>query len=212
MRGARPRAGRTADTARREAGFTIVEILVVMAVGVIVIIGPLYFMIVSLRQQNVASSRTSAARGAETGLEQLTRDLRQAMSQDASGNALHVTVSSTSTTTSIAFDIPTPGSDTSPQAVTWTCPSTGAASAGSCTRSLGSGSAKAEITGVNSAAVSPTSSAGAAMSLPATDPAYINVSLSVAATSQLDAGRTHTAAGISQPVVVQTGIDLRNFA
>jgi hypothetical protein len=182
-----------------------------MTLSLVVIAGPLYFIVVSIRQQNAASSRTAAAHQAETGLEQLARDLRQAMSQDASGNPLHVTVSQTATTTSISFDIPTPGSVTTPRAITWTCPSSGASAPGSCTRALGSGSST-EIAGVNSITFSPTSSTGGALALPATDPAYIGIAVSVQVTSQLDTGRTHATSGISNPVLIQTGVDLRNFA
>jgi Tfp pilus assembly protein PilW len=196
-----------------ERGVTLVELLWYVVLSLFVIVGPLYFIVVSVRQQNVVSSRTTAARQAEAGLEQLVRDLRQAMTQDASGNALHVTVSNpTSTTTSIAFDIPTPGSATTPQSLTWTCPSSGATSAGTCTRTLGTGSAESEVIGVQFATFSPKSSSGTSMTLPATDPAYVDVALSVQATSQLDTGQSHTATGVSNPVTVQTGIDLRNFA
>ena len=40
----------------------------------------------------------------------------------------------------------------------------------------------------------------------------INVTLTLQGTSQLDTGGTHTATGINNPIKVQTGIDLRNFA
>jgi hypothetical protein len=133
------------------------------------------------------------------------------MSQDASGNALHVTVTQAATTTTVSFDIPTPGNVTNPQAISWTCPSTGASAAGSCTRTLGS-SSSTPINGVKSIVFSPTSSTGGALSLPATDPAYIGIALSVQVTSQLDAAQTHATPGVSNPILVQTGVDLRNFA
>ncbi len=196
---------------RSDRGYTLIELLIAMALSLVVIVGPLYFIVVSIRQQNVSSSRTAAAHRAETGLEQLARDLRQAMSQDASGNALHLTVTQAATTTTVSFDIPTPGNVTTPRAISWTCPSTGASAVGSCTRTLGSASST-PINGVISLAFSPTSSTGSALSLPATDPAYIGIALSVQATSQLDSTQTHTTPGISNPILVQTGVDLRNFA
>jgi Tfp pilus assembly protein PilW len=195
-----------------QRGVTLVELLFYIGLSLVVIVAPLYFVITSINQQNNVSSRTSAARQAEAGLEQMTRDLRQAMSQDGSGNALSVTVSNpTSATTAISFDIPTPGNVTSPQAVTWTCPSTGASSVGTCTRKVGSGASEAEITGVSSVTFAPISSSGASMTLPATNPAYVNVTLLAQATSQLDTTKTHSASGIANPIKVQTGVDLRNF-
>jgi prepilin-type N-terminal cleavage/methylation domain-containing protein len=196
---------------RCERGFTLIELLGAMALSLVVVVAPLYFIVVSIRQQNVSSSRTAAAHRAETGLEQLARDLRQAMSQDASGNALHVMVTQTTTTATVSFDIPTPGNVTTPQAISWTCPSTGASTAGSCTRMLGS-APSTPISGVKSIVFSPTSSTGGALSLPATDPAYLGIALSVQVTSQLDAAQTHTTPGVSNPILVQTGVDLRNFA
>jgi Tfp pilus assembly protein PilW len=196
-----------------ERGVTLIELLWYIVLGLIVIVGPLYFIVTSLTEQNATASRTSVARQAETGLEQLVRDLRQAMPQDASGNALTVSVTNpTSSTTAISFSIPTPGSTSTPQAITWTCPSSGASTAGSCTRQLGSGPAAVQIKGVTSATFAPTNSSGTAMTLPATDPAYINVTLNLPGTSELDTGGTHTATGINSPIKVQTGIDLRNFA
>jgi prepilin-type N-terminal cleavage/methylation domain-containing protein len=205
--GAQPRAG-------GEAGFTLIELLVAMAAALIVVIGPTLFIVTSIHQQNSISSRAVAARQAETGLERMVRDLREAMTQDASGNALSVTVSNpTTTTTAISFNIPTPGSATTPQPLVWTCPSSGATSAASCTRKLGStGSAKPVITGVNSATFSAVSSSGGSLTLPATNPGYVNISLSVRATSQLDTTQTHAATGDANPILVQTGVDLRNLS
>jgi type II secretory pathway pseudopilin PulG len=76
---------------------TLVELLVGSLVALLVGGAAMAFMIVSINQENGASSRTVAARVAETTLEQLARDLRQAMTQDASGNALHVSVQTDST-------------------------------------------------------------------------------------------------------------------
>jgi Tfp pilus assembly protein PilW len=205
-----PRARKAAAS---ERGVTLIELLWYIVLGLIVIVGPLYFIVTSLRQQNATASRTSVARQAETGLEQLVRDLRQAMPQDASGNALTVSVTNpTSATTAISFSIPTPGNVSTPQAITWTCPSSGASTAGTCTRQLGSGPAATQITAVSSASFAPTDSSGSSMTLPATNPAYINVTLTLQGTSQLDTGGSHTATGVTNPIKVQTGIDLRNFA
>lgn len=204
--------GRIAARLRCERGLTLIELLVAMMLALVVVVGPLLFIVTSIRQQNVVASRTAAARHAETGLEQLVRDLRQAMPQDASGNPLHVTVSNpTGTTTAISFDIPTAGSDTTPRTLVWTCPSAGASTWGTCTRTL-AGSAQTVIAGVNSAVFAATGSGGTLLTLPATDPAYIGVTLSLQVISQLDRGQSHTAPLTSNAIKVQTGVDLRNFA
>jgi hypothetical protein len=65
---------------------------------------------------------------------------------------------------------------------------------------------------VNSITFSPTSSTGGALALPASDPAYIGIAVSVQVTSQLDALRTHATSGVTNPILIQTGVDLRNFA
>jgi hypothetical protein len=46
------------------------------------------------------------------------------------------------------------------------------------------------------------------MTLPATNPSYLNVALSLRVTSQAD--RTAVPQGAQNPVLVQGGIDLRN--
>ena len=182
-----------------------------MVLGLVVVVGPLLFLVTSTRQQNQSSSRASASRQAEAGLELLARDLREAMSQDAAGNTYTVTVSNpTASTTAVSFTVPTPGS-TLTRTVTWTCPSTGAGSLGSCTRAVGASTAT-KIVGVNSVTFSPMSSSGALLALPATNPSYIGIAASVQVTSQLDVGQTHVAQGFSasNPILLQTGVDLRN--
>ena len=182
--------------------------------GLALVIGAaaMTFMIVSIDQENAVSSRTVAARNAETALEQLTRDLRQAMTQNASGGALHVSVTTSGTTTTISFSIPTPGNDTTPESVTWSCQGS-ATTPGQCTRTLGS-AATTEIVGYES--LSFTNAAGTALVPPVTDPAYLGMTLGVQDTSQLDktqfTGTPHVVRGTTNPIVVQLGVDLRNEA
>ncbi len=198
-----------APTAAVQDGFTLIEILIAMVLALVVVVAPLLFLVTSTNQQNQTASRASASRQAESGLELMARDLREAISQDAAGNTYTVTVSNpTTSTTAVSFTIPTPGSSTT-QTVTWTCPSTGASAVGTCTRTVG-GSAASKIIGVNSVTFSPLSSSGAALAFPATNPSYLGIALSVQAISQLDNGQTHVARGASSPILVQTGIDLRN--
>ena len=204
---------------RDEDGFTLVEVLVASVLALVVVVAPLAFLITSIKTQNAISSRAFAARQGQNGLEQLTRDLREAISTDTTGASYSVTVSNpTSSTTSISFEIPGAATGATgaygivpdaSEAVTWTCPSAGATTAGSCTRTIGS-SARVEIAGVNSATFTPTGSTGVTMTLPATNPSYINVALSLQVTSQLDRSGTHVAQGVQNPVFVQGGIDLRN--
>jgi Tfp pilus assembly protein PilW len=195
-----------------ERGFTVIEILLYAALSLVVIVGPLLYLLTTIRQQNSVSSRAYTARQAEFGLEQMVRDLREAMASDSTGASLNLTVSNpTTSTTAVSFYIPTPGSDTTAQQITWTCPSTGATSAGNCTRTVGS-SSRIEIVGVKSATFAPTSASGASMTLTATNPAYLGITLNVQITSQLDSSQSRAVSGVSNPVVVQTGVDLRNFA
>jgi len=198
---------------RDQRGVTLIELLWYSVLSLVVIVGPLYFVITSINQQNTSSSRAIAARQAEFGLQQMVRDLREAMSTDSSGATLNVTASHpTSTTTAISFYIPTVGNASTSQPITWTCPSSGATSVGNCTRQLGSGAgadSRTEIVGVNSLTL--VDSSGASLSLPATNPPYIGIKLSVQNTSQLDASQSKQITGASNPILIQTGVDLRNL-
>ena len=137
---------------RDETGVTLIEMLIAVSLSLVVATAAMAFMIVSIDQQNYSSSRAITAREAEAGLQQLVRDLRQAMPQNSSGSALHVTLSSAS---AVSFNIPTPNNDTTPQLVTWTCPSAPSTPAGTCTRQVGAGTPKKVITGVESITFAP---------------------------------------------------------
>jgi type II secretory pathway pseudopilin PulG len=197
----------------------MIELLVAMAIALLVGGAGLTFMVVTFDQQNAISSRTAASRQAEQGLQQLVRDLREAM---PSPNSVSVTTNTGSQTTSITFDIPTPGNDTVGQQVSWTCPSTAAPAAiiGTCSRSVnGSSTPKPEILGVQSMALS-LSPTGSPAVTAATNPSYLDVTLDVQVTSHADSQVTPTkilrgpnaTAPSTSAIVVQTGIDLRNFA
>jgi len=192
-----------------EAGFTLIELLVATSLSLIVVIGSLTFIVVEIDQQNGTSSRSAAALQGEAGLQRLVRDLRGAMEQTTSGTPLTAVASTTATTAQLVFSIPTSGATTTPQTVTWVC-----TVGGSCTRQLGNGTAVTEIRGVTAVTLAPFDSSGAALALPATNPAFINVSVSLQVTSQLQrqGQATQAVRGESNPIVVQTGIDLRNFA
>jgi Tfp pilus assembly protein PilW len=195
---------RITGAGHREDGFTLIEVLFVAVLAAAVIAAPLDFIVQSLKQQNVSSSRAYAERQGQSGLQVLVRDLRQAVYQNATSTPSTVTLSSTSTTQTINFSLPTVGNDTTPQAVSWTCTN----NAG-CTRTVGAGRPFTEITGVSSASFTGYASTGAVQS---TNPASVAVTLNLNDISQLDSGGTHTVTGVSNPIVLQTTIDLRNFA
>jgi prepilin-type N-terminal cleavage/methylation domain-containing protein len=216
------RAGRIGSAAADESGFTLIELLVAMAIGLVVGAAALTFMIVTFEEQNTISSRTVATNQAEQGLEQLVRDLRDAMTS--------VSISSGASTTSISFQIPTPGNDSTGEPVTWTCPSTAnsATYIGICTRALtqsGGTTTRNAIVGVQSMSFSPLSSSNTSMSLPvasSTTVASVGMTLTVQITSyELTANGTTTTilpgAGSgpgtpsTPPIVLQATADLRNF-
>ncbi len=180
-----------------------------------ILIAAVTFIISGFHQQNTIVSRTAASRNAEAGLEQLVRDLREALTS--------VTASSTSTTTTLSFYLPTPGNDTSGQAVTWTCidNNTSTDTVGTCTRAL-NGLTKTEIIGLQSMTLSPSSSSGTSLSLPlssATNVAYMGLTLQVQVLSQvstktlkLSGKNTSDVPSATNPITLQAGADLRNFS
>lgn len=189
-----------------EAGYTLIEMLVASSLALVVVGGSLTFLVVSTNQQNVVSSRSVAARQGQVGLQRLVRDLRGAMQQTVTGTPLTAVASTTATTAKLVFSIPSAASNTTPQTVTWLC-TVGA----TCTRQVAGGSVIPEITGVTAVMLEPVDSSGAALALPATNPAYVGITLNLRVTSQLG-GQTQAAPGASNAIVVQTGVDLRNFA
>jgi prepilin-type N-terminal cleavage/methylation domain-containing protein len=205
----------------QQHGFTLIELLVAMIIALVVVGAAMSFIIVSIDQENAISSRTIAARNAETALGQLARDLRQAMTQDATGTVKHVSITTTATTpptTTISFSVPVPGTpapgnNTTSQSVTWTCQGS-TTTPGTCKRQVGSGGNQIEIVGYESASF--TDASGNTLTPTITDPAYLGVQLSLQVTSQLDrtqyTATPHALRGSTNPIVVQTGIDLRNVA
>jgi prepilin-type N-terminal cleavage/methylation domain-containing protein len=203
-------ASQPARRLQNDGGFTLVELLVAMVISLIVFGGVVTFLVVTFRQQNVISSRTAASRQAEAGLQQLVRDLGEAMTT--------VTISDpTSASTQLVLDIPTPGSDSTPEQVTWICPSAAAplTNIGSCTRQLG-GTTTTAISGVQSLAL--TNVNGSALTLPASDPAYLGLTLTVQDISQEAPGtivqgeNSGATTPSTNPIMIQTGVDLRNFS
>jgi type IV pilus assembly protein PilW len=218
----------------REHGFTLIELLVAMSIGLLLLGGLVTFLVFGLGQQDGIISRAVASNQAESGLEELVRDLREAVT------SVSISTSSASKSTSISFYIPAPGTaGAQTDAVTWTCPSTAEAAtyfSGSCTRALTAGTGTTTTTpiaGVQSMLFSPVSSSNAALSLPvasATNVASVGMTLTVQITSHglatcptgssctgqarsIVAGAGNGAGTPSTaPIVLQATADLRNFA
>jgi hypothetical protein len=176
-----------------------------MIVSLVVGGAGLTFMAFTFRQADDISSRTAATDRAEQGLEQLVRDLREAMT--------NVSISGGT----ISFSIPKPGTaGVSSEPVAWTCPTSGV---GNCTRAVPSGTPVIEITGVQSVTFSPynTSNPPTAMTLPITNStgvSAVGIKLTVQNSDYgLTSHGTVTTAvrGNVNPIVLEATADLRNF-
>jgi Tfp pilus assembly protein PilW len=174
----------------------MVELMVALCAGLLVVVIPLAWIVVSIHSSNTASSRALSATQAETGLQALTRDLREA----ASTSTFTWGASSASATLSI----PTPGNPSALEAVTWSCSFDG----GACTRQVGTSTAIPEIKNVASLTFAPTDPNGNALSSPATSPAYVGITLQVQNASSLD--RTSITPVSSKPITLADGAYLRN--
>lgn len=218
---------RIARRLRSEEGVTLVELTVAMWLGLIVLVAGLVFMVTTLHQSNAVASRAVATRNAEAALQQLVRDLRQSMTTTESSSVQPLTISTSGATTTFSFSIPTPGSYAVPENVTWSCSGT-TTSPGWCTRTIGSAT-QTWLVGFESIAF--TNLSGTTLTPPITTPDYLGITMDVQVTSQLDANQykttshtcpsttsslpvTHPCAylGNTNPIVVQTGVDLRNQA
>lgn len=216
----------------------MIEMLVAMSTAVVVFAATVGFFAIVINQQNNVSSRTAAINQAQAGLQQLTRDLRNAvdMNPGASISAcpsmycnVSVATSTTNATTSLTFEIPTGSGGL--QQVIWTCPNTASTGVGACTRSVNGGTAQQVITGVKSVAfvltedtsptttVTPSTTVSGTTTYPATTStssipplASVGITLNVYDISQLDRGRSSVVHGITNPIVIQTSAELRNFA
>lgn len=187
-----------------QAGYTLIELLVGATLALVVIGGPLTFLVTSFSRSNESSSRAVAVRKGQVMLDRLVRDLREAVRQDSTGSYYTATV--TSTAPQFTLRIPTPGSSV-PQQVLWSC-----TLPGTCTRQVGAATAQAQTANIAALTLSPSDSAGAAMTLPAVNPAYVGITLQVQPTSQLDRTNSKAAANITNPIYLRGGTDLRGFA
>jgi hypothetical protein len=137
-----------------------------------------------------------SATQAETGLLALTRDLREATPTS--------TFTWGGTAASATFSIPTPGNPGVPEAVTWNCSFGG----GTCTRQVGTSAAIPEIKNVVNLVFAPRDVNGSALPSPATNPAYVGITLEVQNASSLD--RTSITPFSPKPITLADGAYLRN--
>lgn len=199
-----------------QRGFTLVELLIAMVLTLVIIGGPLTFMIVSANQSNASSSRSSAARAVESTAARLVRELREAQKIEdpvTGTNLTPVTVTYGGGAAAVQFYLPRAGSTGPGTKVTWSC-----TAGGSCTRAVG-GVAATMLSGVTVAVFTPldattgaTLPSGAGAANPPSFPSSVQVTLGAQVTSQLDPSQTHTAQGANNPIVVQDGVTLRNYA
>jgi len=189
-----------------QSGFTLIELLVATVLSLVVVGGPLTFIIVSLDQSNATVSRSSAARQADVGLARLTRDLREAqlVTNSAGVNLTPVAVSNTAGVASLSLYLPNVGSVAAGSNVVWTCAPTA-----NCTRKVGAGSAIPVIRGVTAATFTGTAADGTTVTA---NPAFVAISLQVQVTSLADTGQTHTVTGAGNPVILKDGVALRNYS
>jgi Tfp pilus assembly protein PilW len=189
--------GRLRRARRDESGFTIVELLMVCIISIVVLGVPLTLAVQSWQGQNRASSRGAATNRVEIGFQRLMQDLR---------HAVHTTtVSATGATLTVPVRSATGGTVPTTQQITWSC-----TAGASCTRQVGAGSAFPVIPYLVSATFAPTSAAGAT-TVPATDPAYVQVTISVRDTNE-SGDRNATVNGMTNAITISDGVALRNFS
>jgi prepilin-type N-terminal cleavage/methylation domain-containing protein len=187
-----------------QRGYTLIELVIVMALSIVVVGGPMSFIVFSLGQQNVGSSRSAAVEQESVGLTRLTRDIRQVVP----GTTSTFSWSSTAATASASMTLPVPGSGgASTETVVWSC--SWATLPGTCTRQVNGGTAVKELTNVDSLSFAPLSDQGAVLASPASNPAYVGITMQVLGISQLDTGFSHSEADIRNPITLQDGVDLR---
>jgi hypothetical protein len=173
-----------------------------IALLLIVIVLPLVWLLVSIRQQNAAVSRSWSVTQAEVGLERLTRDLRQAVAGTPS-------FTWSGSTAQVNLTVPKAGTQgATTQAVVWSCTF---GNSGTCTRTVGSGSAVAEIQNVEGISFAPEDAGGNQLaSGSSTQAVFVGITLTVQDTSALDHNQAIAVRTGARNIVVTDGVDLRN--
>jgi type II secretory pathway pseudopilin PulG len=192
---------------RGEVGFTLNEMMLAMVLAVIVVAAPLTLIITSLNQQNAVSSRSVAAREAQVGLAQLTRDLREAqnITDSAGANTTPVALTTSGGAATLTFYLPTAGSpSTAGSQITWTC-----TPSADCTRKVGAGSAIPWIRNVTAATFTGTSTTGTTVTA---NPAYVSINIQAQVTSLANHTGTQALPGATNSITLQDGVGLRNYS
>lgn len=181
-----------------ESGFTLVELLVAMALAFVVLGGSFYVAAASFRNSNVIESRATTTDRVQRALDLLVHDIEHATSATVSATGATLVVPATAPGAAAVTPTPT-------TTVTWACTANT-----SCTRKVGAGSAIPQITGLVSATLTPTYATGAV----ATAPSYVNVQVQVRVVSEFagDNAAGASPAGVTGTMVFDDGAALRNFA
>lgn len=142
--GARPRPGTT-----DENGFTLVELLVATAVGLVVLGALVTVMTSVLQAQPEQQKRAAQIQDGRVTLERMVRELRQGKPvTETTSSSTQISVD-TYTRSGCGATGPTPSATLC--RVSYSC--TGAASQATCTRRAGSGAAETVLTGLASSSV-----------------------------------------------------------
>lgn len=195
--------GFPADTCRMpdhptpdDGGFTLIELVVVMSIAFVVLGGSLYLAARSFKSTNSVESFATSTDNVQRGIDELTHDLAHATSATVTATTATLTVPNPDP--SLAAVTPTPT-----MTVVWTC-----TAGSSCTRKVGTGTARAEIPGVVSATLTPTYTTGAA----ANTPSYVGLSIQTRVVSVQNGANGATPSDTPGLQVYTGGTALRNFA
>jgi prepilin-type N-terminal cleavage/methylation domain-containing protein len=206
-----------------EAGYTLIELLMAMVIALIVVGGPLIFVVFSVNQQDSVSSRTFASRQGAALMSRFGRELADAQfyvgptgTTGAETDYTPVSITTTGTTgaysatanfyTSIEQDgVTGPTGPTGPTTtigqgthVIWTC-----TAGGSCVRTA-NGVAHTELTGVVSAQFTGTTGPAGLIDI-------VQIALSVKDTSQATGSNGAVVKGVGNAILFQNAVDLRNY-
>jgi type II secretory pathway pseudopilin PulG len=185
---------------------TLVELMVAIPLAIIVAGIPLGLLLLAIGGQDQTASRSVATRQAETGLEQLTRDLREASAATITSSANGLSATAT-LLTPVRTATPSLTSLPAAQQVVWQC-----TAGATCTRQVAGGVRVPRIQGVVTACfdVSPTNNCSTSVS--ASNPSYLYLNLQARVTSQLPNASGSAARGVTNAVTIRDGVDLRNFS
>jgi prepilin-type N-terminal cleavage/methylation domain-containing protein len=214
---------RTQAGSGRQAGYTLIEMLIAMTIALVVVGGPLIFVTFSVTQQNSVSSRTFASRQGAALMSRFGRELANAQfyvgpTGSAGAYTDYTPLSITTTGTTGAYSStanfytaiqqngvtgatgPTGATTTIAQGthVIWTC-----TAGGSCVRRA-NGVSQTELTGVVSAQFTGTTGPAGLVDL-------VQVALAVQDTSQTTGATGPAVARVKNAILFQNAVDLRNY-